>query len=89
MFKVCDNAAGEVCPVWRGQPMTAHWGVPDPAAVEGSDEHKRRAFAKTSRILTNRIGLFASLPLDKVDRLSLARKLREIGNSDTPGNAAA
>jgi arsenate reductase (thioredoxin) len=89
VFTVCDNAAGEVCPVWPGQPMTAHWGVPDPAAVEGSDEDKRRAFAETGRILTNRIRLFASLPLDKLDRLSLAQKLRDIGNSNTPGNAAA
>ncbi len=63
VFTVCDNAAGEVCPVWPGQPMTAHWGVPDPAAVEGSDDDKRKAFAETGRILMNRIRLFASLPL--------------------------
>ena len=63
VFTVCDNAAGEVCPVWPGQPMTAHWGIPDPAAVEGSDEDKRKAFAEASRTLLNRIRIFASLPL--------------------------
>ena len=81
VFTVCDNAAGEVCPVWPGQPMTAHWGVPDPAAVEGSDEDKRKAFAETGRILMTRIRLFASLPLAKLDRLSLAKKLSDIGKS--------
>ena len=63
VITVCDNAAGEVCPVWPGQPMTAHWGVADPAAVEGTDEAKRRAFAQAGHILRNRIQLFASLPL--------------------------
>ena len=81
VFTVCDNAANEVCPVWPGQPMTAHWGLPDPAAVEGSDEQKRRAFAETFRHLANRIKLFASLPLDKLDRLSLQKKLQAIGRS--------
>jgi arsenate reductase len=89
VFTVCDNAAGEVCPLWPGQPMTAHWGVADPAAVEGSDEDKRKAFAETGRILTNRIRLFASLPLAKLDRLSLARRLSEIGKTSSPGGAAA
>ena len=89
VFTVCDNAAGEMCPVWPGQPVTAHWGVPDPAAVEGSDDDKRRAFAETGRILMSRIRLFASLPLAKIDRLSLAQKLGEIGKSDSPGDAAA
>jgi arsenate reductase len=81
IFTVCDNAAGEVCPVWPGQPMTAHWGVPDPAAVEGSDEDRRKAFAETSRTLLNRIRVFTSLPLDKLDRLSLQRRLNELGRS--------
>ena len=85
VFTVCDNAAGEVCPVWPGQPMTAHWGIPDPAAVEGSDEDKRKAFGVASRTLLNRIRIFASLPLGKLDRLSLQRKLDELGKS--PANA--
>ena len=83
VFTVCDNAAGEVCPVWPGQPMTAHWGIPDPAAVEGSDDAKRKAFAETSRTLLNRIRVFTSLPLDKLDRLSLQRKLDELGKTRT------
>lgn len=81
VFTVCDNAANEVCPVWPGQPMTAHWGVPDPSNVEGSDEEKRRAFAETYRILALRIGFFTSLPIDKLDRLALKQKLDEIGRS--------
>ncbi len=81
VLTVCDNAAGEVCPVWPGQPMTAHWGVPDPAAVEGSDEIKRKAFSDASHLLLARIRLFTSLPLSKLDRLSLQNKLREIGKS--------
>ena len=81
VFTVCDNAANEVCPVWPGQPMTAHWGLPDPAAVEGGDEQKRRAFAEAFRHLSNRINLFMSLPMDKLDRLSLQRKLRDIGKT--------
>ena len=89
VFTVCDNAAGEVCPVWPGQPMTAHWGAPDPAAVEGSDEQKRRAFAHTGHILLNRIRLFVSLPIAKLDRLSLAKKLSDIGKTTTPNDAAA
>ena len=90
IFTVCDNAAGEVCPVWPGQPMTAHWGVPDPAAVEGSDEDKRKAFAETSRTLLNRIRVFTSLPLDKLNRLSLQRRLNELGKSsaDAPVSQA-
>ena len=89
VFTVCDNAAGEVCPVWPGQPMTAHWGVPDLAAVEGSDHDKRKAFAETGRILMNRIRLFASLPLAKLDRISLAKKLSDIGTTTSPDDAAA
>ena len=81
VFTVCDNAANEVCPVWPGQPMTAHWGVPDPSNTEGSDEQKRHAFAETFRILALRIGLFASLPMDKLDRLSIKQTLDEIGKS--------
>lgn len=81
VFTVCDNAAGEVCPVWPGQPMTAHWGVPDPAAVEGTDEEKRKAFFMTFTQLQNRISLFVNLPIDKLDRMSLQRKLNDIGKS--------
>jgi arsenate reductase (thioredoxin) len=79
VFTVCDNAAGEVCPVWPGQPMTAHWGVEDPAAVEGADDEKRRAFAAAFNQLGNRIRILVSLPIDKLDRLSLKAKLDEIG----------
>lgn len=81
VFTVCDNAANEICPVWPGQPMTAHWGLPDPGAVEGSDAQKRRAFAEAFRHLSNRINLFTSLPMEKLDKLSLQKKLEEIGNS--------
>lgn len=81
VFTVCDNAAGEVCPVWPGQPMTAHWGVPDPAAVEGSIEAKRRAFFVAFNQLSNRIGLFANLPFDKLDRMKLQKALSDIGQS--------
>ena len=81
VFTVCDEAAKEVCPVWPGQPITAHWGVPDPAAVEGADEAKRRAFLTAYALLQRRISLFASLPHDRLDRLALQDKLRDIGNS--------
>ena len=81
VITVCDNAAGEVCPVWPGQPVTAHWGVPDPAAVEGSDEAKRKAFSDGCHLLATRIRLLASLPIAKLDRLSLQNKLREIGRA--------
>lgn len=81
VFTVCDKAAGEVCPVWPGQPMTAHWGVPDPAEVEGSDEAKRKAFFQAWNYLYNRISLFANLPLDKLDTLSLKKRLNEIGQA--------
>lgn len=89
VFTVCDNAAGEVCPVWPGQPMTAHWGVPDPAAVEGSDEQKRKAFSSIGHLLLNRIRLFVSLPLAKLDKLTLAEKLSDIGKSAAPNDAGA
>jgi protein-tyrosine-phosphatase len=78
-FTVCDNAAGEACPFWPGQPMTAHWGVPDPAAASGSEAMVRLAFADTFRMLSNRIGIFASLPLRSLDRLTLQAQLNDIG----------
>jgi protein-tyrosine-phosphatase len=81
VFTVCDNAAGEVCPLWPGQPMSAHWGVSDPAAVEGSDEEKRKAFFHAYTELAARISLFVNLPLAKLDRLVLKRKLDEIGKT--------
>ena len=76
---VCDKAAGEMCPLWPGQPMTAHWGFPDPAAVEGTDEEKRSAFAGTLRQMRNRVQLFLSLPLETLDRLAIENKMRAIG----------
>ena len=79
VFTVCDNAAGEVCPVWPGQPMTAHWGVPDPATAEGTAAERHLAFADTLRMLTNRIGIFVNLPLASLDRLTLQKRLDEIG----------
>jgi arsenate reductase len=79
VFTVCDNAAREVCPVWPGQPMTAHWGVADPAVVEGSDETKRRAFRKAFQELDARIKIFTSLRLELLDRLALQRALDDIG----------
>jgi arsenate reductase (thioredoxin) len=81
VFTVCDNAAAEPCPFWPGQPMTAHWGVPDPAAVEGSDEDKRRAFRQALSVLSTRIKLLINLPMDKLDHLSLNRTLKEIGET--------
>ncbi|HUL67893.1 MAG TPA: arsenate reductase ArsC [Burkholderiaceae bacterium] len=79
VFTVCDNAAGEVCPLWPGQPISAHWGVEDPAAVSGTDEDKRRAFFKAFNVLQNRIQLFLNLPLMKLDRVALKQRLDEIG----------
>lgn len=81
IFTVCDNAAGEVCPVWPGHPMTAHWGIPDPAAAEGSEAEKSLAFADAYRMLSNRIKLFANLPIASLDELSLHSRLAEIGRS--------
>ena len=81
VFTVCDNAASEVCPFWPGQPMTAHWGVPDPAAAEGSDAERHLAFADAYRMLTNRISVFTSLPIRSIDRLTLQRRLEEIGRT--------
>jgi arsenate reductase len=80
VFTVCDNAAREVCPIWPGQPMTAHWGIADPAAVEGSDEAKLRAFQVAFRELDTRIKIFTSLRLDMLDEMSLQRRLNEIGH---------
>lgn len=82
VFTVCDNAAGEACPIWPGQPMTAHWGIEDPAATEGSDLEKQTAFITAFRYLKNRIDSFVSLPLRTIDKLSLGTKLREIGRSE-------
>ncbi|QGZ33716.1 arsenate reductase ArsC [Stappia indica] len=79
VFTVCDNAAGEACPVWPGQPMTAHWGVPDPAAVEGTASEVALAFADTYRMLANRISIFTALPLASLDRMTLQSRLGEIG----------
>lgn len=81
VFTVCDAAAAGPCPYWPGQPMTAHWGVPDPAAVQGSDEDKRRAFRAAFSTLSNRINLFLNLPFAKLDRLALKRSLDEVGRA--------
>jgi protein-tyrosine-phosphatase len=86
VFTVCDNAAGESCPVWPGQPMTAHWGIEDPAAVEGTDIQKEAAFVAAFRYLKNRIGVFTNLPLRSIDKLSLGTQLREIGRLDGATN---
>src|SRR5258705_2107911 len=82
VFTVCDNAAGESCPVWPGQPMTAHWGIEDPASVEGTDIQKEAAFVAAFRYLKNRIGVFTNLPLRGIDKLALGTRLREIGRMD-------
>jgi arsenate reductase len=88
VFTVCDNAAAEVCPIWPGQPMTAHWGVPDPAAVQGTPAEVGAAFADTYRMLNSRISLFMNLPLSALDKLSLQRRLDEIGRRrETPEQA--
>ena len=81
IFTVCDNAAGEVCPVWPGHPITAHWGVADPAAVQGSDDEKRKAFHGAFTQLTTRIRLFLSLPFEKLEQSAIKRKLDEIGRT--------
>lgn len=82
VFTVCDNAAGEVCPIWPGQPMSAHWGVPDPAAVEGSESEKAVAFAEAYRMLNNRITAFANLPFASLDRMTLQARLKAIGETN-------
>ena len=81
VFTACDKAAGEACPYWPGQPMTAHWGVEDPVAVQGSHEEQRRAYANAFMVLRNRLSMFAALPIDKLDRLALKKKLDEIGQA--------
>ena len=87
VFTVCDNAAGESCPVWPGQPMTAHWGIEDPAAATGTDLQKEAAFVAAFRYMKNRIALFTALPLAAIDQLSLGTKLRDIGRSDGATNS--
>ena len=82
VFTVCDNAAGEACPVWPGQPMTAHWGIEDPAAVEGPDIEKEKAFVAAFRYMRNRISVFTALPVASLDKTALGTKLREIGRSE-------
>jgi protein-tyrosine-phosphatase len=90
VFTVCDNAANETCPVWSGQPMTAHWGVPDPAAAAGNEAEVRLAFADALRMLTNHINIFVSLPIRSLDQLSLQNRLRAIGKiKDAAGPASA
>lgn len=92
VFTVCDNAAGETCPVWPGQPMTAHWGIEDPAAIEGTDIQKEAAFVAAFRYLKNRISVFTALPLGSLDKIALGTKLREIGKSEgttSPRTSAA
>lgn len=79
VFTVCDSAAGEACPVWPGQPMTAHWGIEDPAAVEGTDIEKERAFVQAAKYMKNRISTFLSLPLASIDQTALRHRLRDIG----------
>lgn len=89
VFTVCDNAAGEVCPIWPGQPMTAHWGMPDPADAKGTDAEVAVVFGDTYRMLTTRISLFLNLPMASLDRLSLQKRLSDIGKTtDEPASTA-
>ena len=92
VFTVCDDAAKEVCPVWPGQPMTAHWGIPDPAAATGNEAEIRLAFADAFRMLNNRISIFISLPIRSIDKLALQKRLDSIGKTkdagETPATAA-
>src|SRR5262245_54507492 len=81
VITVCDNAAGEVCPIWPGQPMSAHWGFQDPAALEGPDEEKRRLFRTVYQQIANRLRVFLSLPMASLDRLSLQQKVKDIGKA--------
>jgi protein-tyrosine-phosphatase len=90
IFTVCDDAAGEVCPIWPGHPATAHWGIPDPAKTTGTPAEVQLAFADAYRLLSNRIGVFVNLPIAKLDRAALHHHLREIGEMDrTPSRASA
>lgn len=82
VFTVCDDAAGEACPVWPGRPMTAHWGIEDPAKVEGTDLRKEAAFVQAFRLLRNRISVFVNLPIAAIDRLALGSRLRDIGRME-------
>ncbi len=88
VFTVCDNAAGEVCPVWPGQPMTAHWGIADPAAVVGTDEQKRHAFFNAFRELSQRIRIFTSLPIRSLDQIKLQERLNAIGKTTSTDEVA-
>jgi arsenate reductase len=88
VFTVCDSAAGEACPVWPGQPVTAHWGIEDPAAVEESDLDKRRAFEEAFRLMRNRIAAFTALPVASLDRMTLKSRLDEIGRMDGASQGA-
>ena len=81
IITVCDNAAGEICPIWPGQPISAHWGFEDPAAVEGSDDEKRAAFRKVFHQIRNRVSIFANLPLTNLDRLAIKREMDVIGQA--------
>jgi protein-tyrosine-phosphatase len=89
VFTVCDDAANEVCPIWPGQPMTAHWGLPDPAKAQGTEAERMLAFADTMRMLNQRIGIFVSLPFDKLSKLALQTELDAIGNSKAAAKETA
>jgi len=86
VFTVCDDAAGETCPIWPGRPMSAHWGVDDPARVQGADEEKRAAFARAFSVLSNRINILLALPIEKLERSALRRQLVAIGKTGSEGN---
>jgi len=88
VFTVCDNAANEVCPIWPGQPMTAHWGLPDPSAATGTEAERRFAFADTHRMLFQRISIFSNLPIDSLDKLSLQKRLDDIGQTSAGSETA-
>lgn len=85
VFTVCDDAANEVCPIWPGQPMSAHWGLPDPSAAGGTEAEKRYAFADAHRMLYQRIGIFVNLPMESLDKLTLQKRLDDIGKTAAPG----
>jgi arsenate reductase len=88
VITVCDNAAGETCPLWTGQPVTAHWGVPDPAAARGTDDEKRRAFLNAFTVLSTRVNYLLALPVEKLDRLALKAKLDDIGKRTSAASEA-